>query len=138
MVRGLLGAGAIAHRLGVDDHHRRVPAISGEVAEHGDLARVGHAARLHHDVRGRIGTVAQQRQLADEVAGDAAADAAVRQADHLPLARLHELGIDVDRAEVVDEHGEPPVAGVAQQRVEQRRLARAEKAADHGQRDRLA
>ncbi len=138
LVAGDVVRGALAHRLGVGDDDGGVLAIARQVAEHDDRAGIGDAAGLHDDVLGRVGAVAQQRELADEVARDAAADAAVLQADHLAVARLDELGVDVDRAEVVDEDGEAAIARVAQERVEQRRLARAEKAADDGQLDRFA
>ena len=62
-----------------------------------------------------------------------------------PLARLmhvaldadDELGIDVDRAEVVHQHGDPEAVIAGQDAVQQRRLAGAEEAGQDGQRDGL-
>ena len=51
-----------------------------------------------------------------------------------PRVRGDQLGVDVERAEVVDQHREPLACRVAQPEVEQRGLAGAEKAADHRQR----
>ena len=58
---------------------------------------------------------------------------AVGQADHVAGDADHQLGVDVDRAEVVDQHGHPQTMIAAQEAVEQRRFARAQKAGQDGQ-----
>ena len=85
IARALVG-GSRAHGLGVRDDDGRVLSIARQVAEHDDLAGVGDPAGLDHDVRGWVRSVAQKRELADEVAGYATADAAVAQAHHLAFA----------------------------------------------------
>ena len=47
----------------------------------------------------------------------------------------HELGIDVDRTEVVHQHRDPQAVVVGQDAVQQRRLAGAKKAGQDGQRN---
>ena len=81
---GVLVLGAGAHRLGVGHDDDRVAYVAGHVAEDRDLARVGDAAGLDDDLLGRVVDVAQAGERGDEVAADPAADAAVRERQHLP------------------------------------------------------
>ena len=73
-----------------------------------------------------------------EVVGHGAADAAIGQLDDVLLragldaAALQDLAVDADVAELVDDDGEPPAAGVFQEVADQRRLAGAEEAGDDG------
>ena len=84
------------------------------------------------DMLGRIAPVAETGQREHELAAEAAADAAVGQADRLAVPRAHQLRVDVDRPEVVDQDGDAAVTAL-QEPVEQGRLAGAEKAADDGE-----
>ena len=76
----------------------------------------------------------------DQIVADVAADAAVGEADDVPFAldSDDEVGVDVDRAEVVhqDRYAKAVIAG--EDAVQQRRLARAEEPRQHGERDGFA
>ena len=76
--------------------------------------------------------------VGDEVAPDRAAEAAGREQDHAVLDRLDEQVVEADLAELVDDHDRVGERRIAQEPVEQRRLAGAEEAGEHGQRDRRA
>ena len=119
----------------------------GLVAERerlGDGHRLGDPRRLdEHVVEAALRR--ERRERREQVLAQRAADAAVRELDHLLLlvqhaAAAHELSVDVDARHVVDDHGDPPARAVVQQVVEQRRLPRAEEAREHrhGQRARAA
>ena len=85
---------------------------------------------------GGDGPVEQALQRRHEIVGDGAAEAAVGQLDDgvlraaLDAAALQDLAVDADIAELVDDHGEPPAAGILQHMAHQRRLAGAEEAGD--------
>src|SRR3546814_3587683 len=87
---------------------------------------------------GRIGAVEQLLQGGQEIVGHRAAQAAVGQLDDVVIraigtaAGLQQLAIDADLAEFVDDQRQPAAPGVAQQVADQRGLAGAEKAGDHG------
>ena len=73
-----------------------------------------------------------------EVVRDGAADAAVGELDDILLrasldpAALEDVSVDADVAELVDDDGEPLAFGMLDHMADQRRLAGAEKAGDHG------
>ena len=67
----------------------------------------------------------------EEVLAQRAADASVRQLDHLLLhlkhiRAPHELGVNVDRRHVVDDDGDAVAGAIAQQMVQEGRLASTE------------
>jgi hypothetical protein len=84
----------------------------------------------------------ERAHLFQQVLAQGAADAAVRHLDQGLVragkteagaaAAAHEIGVDVHLAHVVDDNGHAPVLAVAQHVVEKGRLARAEKAGQHG------
>ena len=81
----------------------------------------------------------QPRNLVEQVFTQRAADAAVGHLDQplvdaaeLGAAVANELGIDVDLAHVVDDDRDAAAFAVVQRVVEQRRLAGAEEAGEHG------
>ena len=125
--------------LGVDNADDAVEAdpvdqrrVVGE--REGDPGRLGDAARLEQDVLGPLGPLDDLDHGLGEVVADRAADAAVGEADHVALDIDHEVGIDVDRAEVVDQDADPHPVVPVEDAVEQGRLAGAEEAGEHGHR----
>ena len=111
---------------GVDDRDEVVQArdvveahVGGLVVKGeglGDGERLGHARRLDEDVvEPVLGRERGERR--EQVLAQRAADAAVRELDHLLLllenASLpHQLGVDVDRGHIVDHHLDEMGAGV--------------------------
>lgn len=99
------------------------------------VARLGESAGLDDDdvdVRGAVCEPVEHRVHVGDV--DGAAQTAVAQRDHrVDLSRDHHR-VDVDRAEVVDDHSDSRTTVVAQQVVEQGRLPGAQEACDdhHG------
>ena len=103
--------------------------------------RQRQARGLDQDVIGPH--LARQQRLdgRDEVVGHRAADAAIGQLDDVLLrtigvgAGFQDLAVDAVAAELVDQHGELLAAGIRHQMPDQRGLAGAEKAGDHGDGD---
>ena len=83
-----------------------------------------------------VGPIHDSAQCTDEAVGHAAAHAAVSQRDGFTVMPGNQALIDVQLAEVVDQHGETRPARVFQQVVEHRRLAGAEKPPDDRERQR--
>jgi hypothetical protein len=87
---------------------------------------------------GRLGEAEQAVQRRHEVVGHRAAQAAIGQLDDavlravLDAAPFEDLAVDADIAELVDDHGKTPPAGVLQHMADQGRLPRAEEAGDDG------
>ena len=73
-----------------------------------------------------------------EVVADLAADAAVGEADHVAVHPDDKFGVDIDRAEVVDEDPDAQAVIPGQDAIEQRRLSRPEKAGQDRDRNGLA
>src|SRR5262245_11827098 len=69
---------------------------------------------------------------AHQVATHGAADAAVVHLEHLLVGAHHEVVVDADLSELVDDHGVLSAVLLGQDAVEQRRLAGAEIAGQHG------
>ena len=66
---------------------------------------------------------------------DRAANATVGQTDDIAFHANDEFGIDVDRAEVVDQHRHAQAVVAVENAIEKRGLSGAEKAGDDRQRD---
>ena len=94
---------------------------------------------LEQDVFGPLGTRHHLRHRGNQIVADVAADTAVGESDDIPLAfdADHELGVNVDRTEVVHQHCDPQAVIAGQNAVQQRRLAGAKKAGQDGQRHSL-
>ena len=126
---------ARANRLGVGKDHDEVarkPGMQGR--DVGDGGRVRDAARLHQDLlRGSI-SVQQAVDGAHEVVPHGAADASVRERNRVSAVRGDEVSVDVQLAEVVDEHHVAHPVAAGEHAVEERRLAGAEEAADDAHR----
>ena len=138
-------------RRRVDDGHEVVQArnvvernVSGLVAK-GECLRDGQrlrdARRLdEHVVEALLRREGRERR--EQVLAQRAADAAIRELDHLLLllhqatATAHELRIDVDRRHVVHNHCDAHTLAIAEHVVEQRRLACTEEAREHRHRQR--
>ena len=101
-----------------------------------NAGRVGDAAGLEQDVFGLLGTSHQLGHRSGQIVADVAADTAVGEIDDVPIVldSDDELGVDVDRTEVVHQHRDPKAVIAGQDAVQQRRLAGAKKAGQDGQR----
>jgi hypothetical protein len=97
--------------------------------------RGGNPAQLDEQVLGPFGPLQQPEAGPDQVVADGAADAAVGEVDRVALDPDDELGIDVDRTEVIDENRGAHAVVAAQDVIEQRRLPGAEKPGDQGDGD---
>src|SRR5208282_5940502 len=74
----------------------------------------------------------------DEVVANLAADAAIGEADHITVHADDEFGVDIDRAEVVDEDSDTQAVITGQYAIQQGRLSRSEKAGQDRQRNGFA
>ena len=100
------------------------------------LDRVGHAAGLDDHVFRRVVALNQAKHGVEQVIADGAADATIAQVDCLALHADDQLGVDVDRAEVIDQHRDLEAVPAIEDAVEQGGLAGAQKAGDDGDRQR--
>src|SRR5687768_7302269 len=102
---------------------------------------VGHAGGLdHHAVELEITLVAlllQRAEDADEIAAHRAADAAVVHLDDLLVARLEDVVVDPDLAELVLDHRDAVAVVFLEYPVKQRGLAAAEEAGEDRHRHHL-
>ncbi len=102
--------------------------------------RIGEAGGLHDHALERgaaIIEIAQELlQRGHEIAAQVAAQAAARQHHHVAVDLLDQQMVERDVAEFVDDDGGVAQIRVAQQPVQQRGLAGAEKAGEQRQRDR--
>ena len=114
--------GVVHNQLCVDnsDHVLDIDQpLSGRVEEGlGNGDRLGYTAGLDHDVLGPGFCTEDAKHLDEQVVTDGATNAAIGQADGLSLDRDDELGVDVDVAEVVHEHGDAAPRRVRQNVVE--------------------
>ena len=105
-----------------------------------DRRRVGQSGRFDDDAlerRDRAGGAPCEEAPggAHQIAAHGAAHAAAVEQDDLLVARLDQQMVEPDLAELVDDHGGARERRVAQQAREQRRLAAAEEAGDHRDRN---
>ena len=127
------------HRRRVDQHDdavERQPRIGEPHLR--DPPRIRDPARLDHDRIERDRRRQHPDQRVGQVVADRAARAPVGQRDRVAVVGRDQLGVDVQRSEIVDQHREASPPRLAQHPREQRGLAGAEKAADDGQRQRGA
>ena len=123
--------------LAVDDRHHAVKTEEGGdgiVHEEGlgDGARIGNAASLDDDVvELDLAPAATQAQISEnlgQVAADRAADAAVVHVHNLFPVRLNkQIRVDVLLAEFIFDNGDLVVVVLAEDAIQQRRLAGTEK-----------
>ena len=130
---------------GIDD--RRHAGDLGSSGEHGvgepgvqDRRGVGEAGRLQYDAsegrhRARVASAQNVVQAIDQIAAQRAAEASRSHQDHVVGDGLEQEMIEADLAPFVDDDERPGEFGRAQQAIDQRRLARAEKARDDVQRN---
>ena len=73
-----------------------------------DARRLGHSAGLEQDVLGLLVPGHHLHHRSDQIVADVAADTAVGEADDVPIAldSDNEVGVDVDRAEVVHQYSD--------------------------------
>ena len=72
------------------------------------------------------------RDGADQVAAHRAADTAIAELDHRLVGRVHQLAVDADLAELIDDDRDLLAGTLLQEVVEQCRLAGAEKSREDG------
>ncbi len=126
---------------GVDDLHQ--PAVDGALVGAGEdhphqCLRLGQTAGLDDDdVDARRGAGEPGQHLVQVAGVDGAAQTAVAQGDHRVDLPGHRHGVDLDAAEVVDDHTDPaaPVAG--EEVVEQGGLPRPQESRQDDDRDPL-
>ena len=123
--------------FGIDDTRDAVQpdAVSHALVHEGerDARRLGHSAGLEQDVLGLVVPAQHLHHRSDQIIADVAADTAVGEADDVPFA-LHpddEVGVDVDRAEVVHQDGDTKAVIAGEDAVQQRRLACTEEPCQH-------
>ena len=126
--------------LGVGDRDDRVeprPAPDILVDEEGlrHRRRVGEAGGLDDDGVELALAPHQPVEDAHQVAAHGAADAAVVHLEHFLVGADDEVVVDADLAELVDDDGVFLAVRLGQDAVEQRGLAGAEIAGEHGDRD---
>ena len=100
-----------------------------------DWRRIGEPAGLDHDARERSNgaTIAPLQHVGerlDEVTTHFAAEAAGLQLDQAVRARFHEIVVEADLPELIDDHGRARELRLAKDMSQQRRLAAAEKAGE--------
>ena len=129
-------------RGGIDDRDDSVHRHPGAHARPAERLDEGLGERepggLDDDVVGRKVAVEEGLDGGEEVVRHRAADAAVRELEDVFLlaaldpAPFHDLRVDPDVAELVDDEGEAPAVRVGEEVADEARLARAEEAGDHG------
>ena len=106
-----------------------------------DRRRIGEPRGLDHHPAERVdaAVVAAAQEIferRDQVAAHGAAQAAGAEQDHPLIDRLDQQVVEPDLAELVDDHHRVGERRIAEEAVQQRGLARAEEAREHGERDR--
>ncbi len=105
----------------------------------GHRTRIGQAGGLHDDrierLLARRLSLHQARDHPDQVAAHRAADAAVVHLEHFLVGADHQVVVDADLAELVDDHGVALAVVLGEDPVQQGGLARAEVAGQHGDGD---
>ncbi len=89
----------------------------------------------HVDLTPMVSEVGRLGHEVTKITTDGAANTAIGEVDGVPLDPDDELRIDVDGAEVVDQHGGPHAVFLTQDVIQQRRLAGAEEPADERDRN---
>ena len=100
----------------------------GVVEGHENASGIGDATGFKEDIFDCLRSREQRDDRVDEVVSNLAADAAVGEADHVALHPDDEFGVDIDRAEVVDEDAYAEAVVPREDAIEQRRLSCPEKA----------
>ncbi len=116
---------ALVELFGVDQDDDAVEAKPVGARPWGDPGRIGHPAELEYDVVGWIRPGPQRVERGGEPGREAAAHTSVGQLDGVSVAPADQGRVDVDRTDVVDEHGDRSI-GAGEDRVDDGRLARAQ------------
>ena len=138
--RWILGVREDLFRVHHADHAVQPDPVAqiGIVEGHEDPGGIGDAAGFQQDVLDGLRACEQGNDRLDEVVANLAADAAIGQADHVAVNADDELGVDIDRAEVVDEDSHAQAVTARQDAIQQRRLSRPEKAGQNRDRNSFA
>ncbi len=105
---------------------RRVAQVAAQKC-HRDRQRIGQAGGFHHQVIDRLGAIQNPVDRLQQFTVDRAADAAVAELDHVVTGGDHQIVVDADLAEFIDQHGGLEALLVAENVVEQCGLAGPEK-----------
>ena len=140
--RKIVGKAPGGHRRRVDDGDDAVDGDArldlGPGESLPQRLRQSQARGLDYDIVRRIGPAEQRFHGRQKIVRHRAADATVGELDDvlglaaLNPAALDDLAVDADVAEFIDDEGEPPAVGRAEQMLDQAGLAGAEEAGDHG------
>jgi hypothetical protein len=95
----------IHHRDNAVDAHHRFQLRTEKGLR--DQFRIRDFAGFHQDAFRRLGPGKQPRGLSRQVVAHRATNAAVGQADGLTFDAHHELGVNVDRTKIIDQHRDP-------------------------------
>lgn len=129
---GMPGPGVVELR-GVDDLDQPAvddPAVVAGEDHPDEFLRLGQPAGLDDDHVDTGGGASQPLQVGVQLAGvDRAAQTAVTERDHRVDLPGDGHGVDLDAAEVIDDRADTGAVAVAEQMVEEGRLARPEEAA---------
>jgi hypothetical protein len=127
---------APAHRLGVgnDDHAIEPEARQVRVLCGGH--RIRHATGFDDHPLRWLRAIEDAQHRLHQATCQRAADASVGKTDRVAIGSFDQVGIDLQCAEVVDQHRNAEPVGVAQEVVHQRGLAGAQVATDDGDRNR--
>ncbi len=101
----------------------------------GNRPRIGEAGRFQHDPVEALAACREVAQNADQIAADRAADAAVVELEDLLLGVDHQLLVDADLAELILDHRDALTVAAGENPVQQRRLARTQKARQYSDRN---
>ena len=141
LVLGLVGVGQpLQHVTAVDDGNHRIElGLGAHVLVHEEglrhRRRIGDTRGLDHDGIEAALALHQVLDGADQVAANGAADAAVVHLEDFLVGFDEQVVVDADLAELVDDHRIAGAVVLAENTVEQRRLAGAEIARQHGDGD---
>ena len=130
----------VEEELGVDQRHDGVEMGNLRTSSSmkkvlGDRDGVGDAGGLHQDGIEAAAALGEVLNDADQVASHGAADAAVVHLEYFLVGIDHEVVVDADLAELVDDDGIALAMVLGEDTVEQRRLAGTEVASEDGDGD---
>ncbi|MNI04790.1 hypothetical protein D3C73_577230 [compost metagenome] len=133
--------GGFEHLSGIDDTGDAVQTntlAQGGVGEGDrDACRVGNTAGFEDHIFGLLRAHQYLLDRLQQVVAHRTAHATIGQADHVTVNADDQFSIDVQRAEVVDQHGNTQAMVFAQQTIKQSGLAGPQKTGQHGQRSGL-
>jgi hypothetical protein len=121
----------------IDDGDERIEdeILTQHIVEHeglDDRRGIGETRGLDDEAVDVRAAFQETRDGADQVAAHRAADTTIAELDHRLVGRVHQLAVDADLAELVDDDRDLLAGTLLQEVVEQCRLAGAEKSREDG------